>query len=247
MLKNYLKIILRNYKQNKFYSFLNIFGLAIGLALVFLILLYVRHETSYDAYNKKADRIFRVLTHNNNLDWKGPGTSCLLPPVLREEYPEIEVVAQTRGIVVEIEFNEKFEQNYFVCVDPDILDILTLDLVYGSPENALIEPFDILLSETRAAKHFPDENPVGKILTVRMYGETIDFTVKGVLKNVPSNSTFSMPFLVKLEVADKFFQFINSRYGNVEVENSSTNLNSKGASLPILNLFQVCSINFIVF
>ncbi len=223
MLKNYLKIVLRNFKNNKIYSFINIFGLAIGLALVFLIVLYVRHETSYDAYNKNADRIFRVLTHNNNLDWKGSGTSCLLSPVLREEYPEIEVVAQIRGITVEIEHNEIFEQNYLNCIDPEILDILTLDFVYGSRENALTEPYDILLSETRAAKHFPDENPVGKILPVRMYGETIDFTVKGVLKNVPTNTTFIMPFLVKLEVADKFFQFINSRYGNAEIENSYSN------------------------
>ncbi len=213
MFKNYVKIILRNFKKNKLYSFLNIFGLAIGLALVFLIVLYIRHETSYDAYNKKAERISRVLTIRKDLDWITPGTSYLLAPILRDEYPEVETVARTRAIGVEIEHNEIFEQNYFVCVDPDILDILTLDFVYGSRENALTDPYDILLSETRAAKHFPGENPVGKIIPVRMYGETIDFTVKGVLKNVPKNSTFWMPFLVNIDIAKRFFRFIQNRYG----------------------------------
>ncbi len=224
MLKNYLKIVLRNFKRNKIFSFLNIFGLAIGLALVFLIVLYVRHETSYDTYNKKADRINRVLTHRKDLDWIEPGTSYLLTPVLREEYPEVEAVARIRAIGVEIEHNEIFEQNYFNCVDPDILDILTLEFVYGSRENALTDPYDILLSETRAAKHFPGENPVGKILPARMYGETIDFTVKGVLKNVPTNSTFMMPFMVNIDIADKFFQFIISRYGSDDSE-ENWNLN----------------------
>ncbi|MDO9576285.1 MAG: ABC transporter permease [Candidatus Cloacimonadales bacterium] len=213
MLKNYFKIFLRNFKKNKFYSMLNIFGLAIGLALVFLIVLYVRHETSYDAYNVKADRIYRALTIRKDVDWITPGTSCLLAEVLRDEYPDVEAVARTRSINVEIEFNDKLESNYFVCVDPEILDILTLEFVHGSRENALTEPYDILLSETRATKHFPDENPVGKILPVELYGETINFTVKGVLKNVPRNSTFFMPFLVNLDIADKFFIFINSRYG----------------------------------
>ncbi|MCD4796500.1 MAG: ABC transporter permease, partial [Candidatus Cloacimonetes bacterium] len=168
---------------------------------------------SYDTYNKKSDRISRVLTIRKDLDWITPGTSYLLAPVLRDEYPEVETVARSRGIGVEIEYNEIFEQNYFNCVDPDILDILTLEFVYGSRNNALIEPYDILLSETRAAKHFPGENPVGKIIPVRMYGETIDFTVKGVLKNVPDNSTFRMPFLVNIDIAKKFSQFIQNRYG----------------------------------
>jgi len=216
MLKNYFKIFLRNLKKNKVYSFLNIFGLAISLALVFLIVLYIRHETSYDAYNKKADRIYRVLTHRKDLDWIEAQTSYLLAPVLRDEYPEVEAVARIRGIYVEIEHNEIFESNFFNCIDPDILDILTLEFVYGSRENALAEPYDILLSETRAAKYFPDENPVGKIIPVSMYGETIDFTVKGVLKNVPTNSTFWMPFLVNIDVAKKFSQFIYQRYEGVD-------------------------------
>jgi len=129
MIKNYFKIFLRNLKKNKGYSFLNIFGLSVSLALVFLIVLYVRHETSYDAYNKKADRIYRVLTHKEDLDWITPGTSYLLAPVLRDEYPEVEAVARTRGIAVEIESNEIFESNFFNCVDSDILDILTLEFV----------------------------------------------------------------------------------------------------------------------
>jgi len=218
MIKNYFKIFLRNLKKNKGYSFLNIFGLSVSLALVFLIVLYVRHETSYDAYNKKADRIYRVLTHKEDLDWITPGTSYLLAPVLRDEYPEVEAVARTRGIAVEIESNEIFESNFFNCVDSDILDILTLEFVYGSRENALTEPYDILLSETRAAKYFPDENPVGKIIPVKMYGATIDFTVKGVLKNVPTSSTFAKPFLVNIDVAKKFFQFIHQRYAGVDYE-----------------------------
>jgi len=218
MIKNFFNIFFRNLRKNKVYSFLNIFGLAISLALVFLIVLYVRYETSCDAYNKKADRIYRVLTHRKDLDWLEPGTSYLLAPVLRDEYPDVEAVARTRGIAAEIEFNEEFEWNFFNCVDPEILDILTLEFVYGSRENALAEPYDILLSETRAAKYFPDENPVGKILSAKICGEIIDFTVKGVLKNAPTNSTFLKPFLVNIDIAKKFFQFIHQRYdtGNYE-------------------------------
>jgi putative ABC transport system permease protein len=220
MLRNYFKIFLRNLKKNPIYSILNILGLAIGLALIFLIVLYVRQETSYDSYNEKADRIYRALTIRKDVDWITPGTSYLLADVLRDEYPEVEAIARTRGVRVEIEFNDKLESNYFNCVDPEILDILTLEFVYGSRENALTEPYDILLSETRAAKHFPDENPVGKILSVELYGETINFTVKGVLKDPPKNTTFPIPFLVNLDIAEKFFNFINSRYGADGAEES---------------------------
>lgn len=218
MLKNYLKIFLRNLRKNKVYSILNILGLSLSLALVFLIVLYVRIETTYDSFNKKADRIYRVLTHRKDMDWIEPRTSFLLAPVLREEYPDVEAVARTRGIAVEIEHNDIFEWNFFNCVDPDIFNILTLEFVYGSRENALIEPYDILLSETRAAKYFPNENPVGKILSTKIYGETIDFTVKGVLKNAPTRSTFSKPFLVNIDIAKKFFQFIHQRYATGDYE-----------------------------
>jgi len=218
MVRNFLKIFLRNLKKNPLYSILNILGLAIGLALVFLIVLYIHHETSYDTYNKKADRIYRVLNHRKDMDWIEPGTSFLLAPVLRDKYPDVEAVARTRGIAAEIEFNEEFEWNFFNCVDPDIFDILTLEFVYGSRERALVEPYDILLSETRAAKYFPDENPVGKILSAKICGEIIEFTVKGVLKNAPTRSTFSKPFLVNIDIAKKFFQFIQQRYDTGDYE-----------------------------
>lgn len=213
MVKTYFTLFFRNLKKNLIYSVLNITGLAIGLSLVFLIVLYVRQETRYDSYNTKADRIYRAITNRKDVDWITPGTSCLLADVIRGEYPEAETVARTRGIRVELEFDGKFEPSFVNCVDPDILDILTFDFLYGTREDALTEPYDILLSETKAEQYFPGENPVGKIIPVRLYGEIIDFTVKGVLKKPPTNSTFPMPFLVNLDIADKFFNFINSRYG----------------------------------
>ena len=213
MLRNYYQVFLRNLKKSPIYSILNILGLAIGLALVFLIVSYVLQETSYDSYHEKADQIYRVLTIRKDVDWITPGTSYLLADVLRDEYPEVEAVGRTRGIRAEIEFDDKLETEYFNCVDADILKILTIEFLYGTRENALTEPYDILLSEKRAEKYFPNENPVGKIFSVKLYGEIINFTVKGVFRNIPENSTFSAQFLVNLDISENFFIFIYNRYG----------------------------------
>jgi putative ABC transport system permease protein len=194
MFRNYLKIALRNIRKHKGYSFINIAGLAIGVAACFLLFLWVKDELSYDRYHEKADRIFRVISQSeaegrvNRFAY----TPAPLRPALVNEFPGIEKAVRfgRNGFVVSYQ-NKRFrEQVYFT--DPEIFDVFTLPLVKGNPKNALKEPYSILISEDMSQKYFGDEDPSGKTITL---GERRDFRIMGVFKDIPHNSHFRFHFL----------------------------------------------------
>jgi putative ABC transport system permease protein len=213
MFKNYLKIAMRILKRYKAYSFINIAGLAIGLACCLLILLYVQYERSYDRYQENADHIYRVV---EELDFFGNKshmaiTPAPFAPAMKNEFPEVKDSVRfmkgnfSEGKVLVTHGTDNYYEDKWYFADHSVFKIFTFPLVKGDPKTALLEPFTVVLSEEKARKYFGDEDPVGKILTLNDQYSQSDFTVKGVLEEIPKNSHFRFDFLASFSTIDKRF------------------------------------------
>jgi putative ABC transport system permease protein len=200
MLWNYFKIAFRNLIKNKIYSFINIAGLAIGLAAFILIATYIKNELSYDTAHARAERIYRPVEIQHH---PGVGTQHVavtmapLGPALETDFPEVASAVRIRpmyGTVCQVG-DQGFYENGISLVDSSIFDIFTIPLIEGDPQTVLKEPFSMILSEESANKYFGDENPVGKIITVHHYFGTDEFKITGVMKNYPENSHLNFTML----------------------------------------------------
>ncbi len=210
MLKNYLKIALRNIRRHKSYSFINIAGLAIGMAVCILILMFVRDELSYDTHHEHKDRIYRIERQWFAADGSVRSELCSVAPsfipLLEEEFPEMEHVARMVGngdtLVTFGENNFVEERLYFA--EDDIFEVFTIPMIKGNPQTALKDPNCIVLSESMVRKYFGDEDPMGKVMKVGSSGE--DYQVTGVIKDVPENSHLHFDFLAS-------YMTLKGRYG----------------------------------
>ncbi len=178
MLANYIKTALRNILRNKGFSFINIFGLAIGVALFTLIMLFVQHEYSYDQFHDKKDRIYRLESGEWGMLGPAYGTD------IRLNFPEVENVvridARFHNPVVKIDDN-RFHLDHLILADPSLFDVFTYPLIHGDPETALNDPFSIVLTESTAKRFFDTANPVGK--TLHLFNQW-DMTVTAIMKDV---------------------------------------------------------------
>ncbi|MFC2161533.1 ABC transporter permease [Acidobacteriota bacterium] len=195
MLKNYIKTAFQNIKKHKGYSFINIFGLAIGISCCLLILLYVKQELSYDNIYSQTDKIYRVATEVTRHDRVSRIAASPTPlgPALKNEFPEIEHT--TRLFLADqvlIEFEEKqILEDEVIYADPNFLTVFPFKLIEGDANHLLDTPNSMLLTSSAAEKYFGDKNPLGKIMLVN--NEEV-FTVKGVIEDVPFNSHFHFDF-----------------------------------------------------
>ncbi|UCC41020.1 MAG: ABC transporter permease [Candidatus Aminicenantes bacterium] len=195
MIKNYLKIALRNIKRHKGYSFINIVGLAIGMACCILILLWVQDELSFDRFHENAADIYRVIQDINFTDhsttWaitQGP-----LAPSLKKDFPEIINATRITWRGSRLTYGEKSFDERVGMADGSIFEMFTFPLVKGDATTALSDPRSIVLTEETAEKYFGTEDPLGK--TIKADGR-YDFLVTGVMKNVPRNSHLQFDFLI---------------------------------------------------
>ena len=198
MLKNYLKISLRTLQKYKGYAFINVFGLAIGLACCLLIVLFVRDELNYDRFHENADRTYRIVRQEGQL---APSVTVAAPlaPALATTFPEVEHATRmfhywftpllSRG-------DEGFYEDRIFFTDGAFFDVFDFTLLRGNAASALREPFSILLTETMARKYFGDEDPIGQTLTMNA---AHPFTVTGILEDPPRTSHFTFDFLAAIE------------------------------------------------
>ncbi|MFC1724477.1 ABC transporter permease [candidate division KSB1 bacterium] len=206
MFKNYLKTALRNIKRHKGFSIINILGLAIGMTCTILIFLWVYDEISTDKFHKNDNCLYqitsRVLISGEWQTW--PGAPPAIGPAIKEEYPEIVNTARLNNIAnnVLVTYKEKRFIEPIQAGDISLLEMFTFPLVKGSIETVKNDRYSIFITEKIAEKYFGDENPIGKVLLI---DNSLNFTVKGVLKNIPDNSTIKFDFLVPLENLDNFY------------------------------------------
>jgi putative ABC transport system permease protein len=202
MLKNYLKIALRNLFKYKVYSIINIFGLSVGLACCILIMLFIRDELNYDKFHKNADQIYRVVVEFKYRDRPDhfAQTQAPLAPALLNEFPEVlNAVRFARRSEELIASKEKyFWEKGLMLADPSIFEVFTFPLIKGDSKTALNDPNSIVITQRMAQKYFSDEDPIGKILKIGDEGVK-DYKVTGILKNIPSNSQLQFDFLISFE------------------------------------------------
>jgi putative ABC transport system permease protein len=204
MFKNFIHTLLRSMLRHKGFSFINIAGLAIGLAACIIILLFIVDELSYDRFHEKADRIYRVTTAGvfGNNEFAGTYTAAPLAKALCDDYAEVEhatrMMARNNRLV---SYEEKsFIENRFFYADSSVFDVFTIPLVAGDPNTALNKPNTIVITETMAAKYFEDEDPIGKTLSVDDAGQ--NYMVTGVCRDIPSNSHFRFDFMASMITTD---------------------------------------------
>ena len=196
MIRNYLKIALRNLMKYKFISFINLFGLTVGLTCCLLILTYILHEISYDRFHPHADRTYRVTRVFNNPETGSVSLtlSTIAPafgPLLRNDFPEIESMTRTlNNGTAAIRYEEKMfnEQNTYFA-DDRFFDFFKMDLTKGNPAKSLADPYSVVMSEEMAKKYFGNEEPLNKVIRINL-GNYFDFKVTGVFKPLPSNTHF---------------------------------------------------------
>ncbi|MTI22354.1 ABC transporter permease [Fulvivirga sp. RKSG066] len=212
MLKNYIKIAFRTIAKQRAYAFINIFGLAVGMAATILILLFVQDELSYDEYHTKSDQIYRVSREWLNAEGE---TSlhlghCAPPfgPLLQNDFEGIIEEAVRIGsaysplIVYE---NKRIEENKFYLADANVFKVFSWDLIEGDPETALVEPGTVVLTESSAKKYFGEENAMGKELMFNNFGMSFPLKVTGITKDVPLNSHFTWDIMGSFATIERAF------------------------------------------
>ncbi len=202
MLISYLTIAFRNLLKNKTYSFINIFGLALGLACVFLILQYLKQELSYDRFHANAENIYRITWEDENPQTRVPHP---MAQAMVQDFAEVESAVSLTplwgpGLIREtfsirnLEKDIRYDESNVLAVDSTFFDVFTFPLIKGDPETALKNPGGILISESMAKKYFGDTDPIGKHLGVNDEKELVE--VIGVFNDVPPNSHFYFDILV---------------------------------------------------
>ena len=198
MFKFYLKTAVRNLYKFKTISSINIIGLSVGMAVCILLMLYVQDELSFDRYHRYSDRIFRILENDQ------PYISPQVSEIVSANFPEIE--SSARILVRDqcmIQYKEKqFIERQFTYADPNLFSIFSFELMKGNPATVLKRPFSIVISETIAHKYFGNEDPIGKVLRLE---NKHDYTITGVMEEIPHNSHFRYDILATLAGSRQVF------------------------------------------
>ena len=229
MFRNYSIVAWRNLVKKKAYSFINIFGLGLGIACCVLIFMFVKDELSYDNYHAKKDRIYRVIHGESAADSKGGPSlypywvwgNAPIGQALKGDFPEIDKVVQFSGradILLTHEDNMYQEEGVFF-MDSTAFDVFSWHLLKGNPKTALAAPFSIVLTESTARKYFGDEDPMGKTLKgSESAGRSNagDYTVTGILADVPLNSHFRFNALLSMSTFRKARPQVFDAWGYVD-------------------------------
>lgn len=211
--------------NNRPYSFINIAGLAIGLACFLLICLYIVDEISYDRYNTKADRIARV---NTDINFGGGNlhialSSDVMGELLKKDYPEVEQYTRifTFGASQLIKKNAEFiNETKAAYVDPSFFEMFTMPVIEGQTNNILSEPNTVVVTQSTAKKYFGNTDVVGKNLEIKSGETTVPYKIISVIKDIPANSHFQFDILYSMKN-------VNYKWGGVVATNFYTYLQFK--------------------
>lgn len=214
MLKNYFKIALRSLLRHKATSFINIFGLAVGIASCLLILLFVQDELSYDRYNKDADRIYRIAKDFVNDDGSrlpDATTPPALAPAMQKNIPEVAHVTRVfpgwgSKTLIQNGEDKKFLEERVFRVDSSFFDVFTVPFIQGSAATAFKEPNSVVITESTAKRYFGSEDPLHKLLRT----DRGDARITGIVRDVPEQAHIHYDFLFSIR---KFSGDIDQAWG----------------------------------
>jgi putative ABC transport system permease protein len=197
---NYFKTAFRNLIKNKSYAFISIFGLAIGMAVCILLLLYVKNELSYDRFNKNTDHIYRLCQQQH--PFQAPQTAKLLADNLPEIKDYARILVRGKTIVQYKDKRYLEKEDAFALADASLFRIFSFKFKRGDPEKALQPPFTAVVSESLARKYFGDENPIGQVIKL---DNELNVTITGVMEDMPQNSHFRYELIASLTNAETVF------------------------------------------
>ncbi len=192
MLNNLIRYSLRSFKRQRAYLIINIAGLSIGIACSLLIALFVIHEASYDRYNDKKDRIFRLILNGKigGQEIIGAFTSATMGPTMLREFPEVEDFLRMTGrgpTIVKYE-DLTFTEDHLIEADSSFFNFFSIPVIKGDPSSLLNAPGRIVLSESTAQRIFGNEDPIDKVLKIG--SDTAGHTISGIMADIPANSHF---------------------------------------------------------
>jgi len=240
MVKQYFKITVRNLRRNKSISFVNITGLAAGIASATLIFLWIQNQLSYDQFHEKKDRVYQVF-NRSTVDGKVEAwsrTPIVMGPALQTEYPQVEKAVRMNWVgafVLKTKQKKLLTQGFFT--DPGFFDMFSFQLISGDKKTALANTHSIILTEKLAHKLFGDADPVGKSIKV---DSTSNFMVTGVLKDLPNNTMFRFEYLVPWSYM-KEVGWDNSNWDNYAVQTFvllKKGATEAGANAAIRNIYR---------
>jgi putative ABC transport system permease protein len=237
MFKNYIKTAFRSLYKNKGFTAINILGLALGLATCLLIVFYVVDELSYDRYNTKADRIYRV-NEDLKLGENKVQYAVAMPPLaktLKAEYPYVEDATRIKraGTTHVKKGSINIVENNVAFADASIFNVFTLPMISGDPKTALLDPSTVVITESIAKKYFNTTNVVGKFI---LFNDHENFKVTGVIKDIPKQSHFNFDFLVSLESYpdSRSNEWLRSDYNTYVLLKNAKDHEKLAASFPAL-------------
>jgi putative ABC transport system permease protein len=219
MLRNFFTTALRSLKKNLGFSVINILGLSIGLACSVLIMVFVWHELSYDKYNVKAERIYRIAQKAliGNTQINQTWTPAPMPEALYKEFPEVEAVTRiTEAENQTVNFNERvFIEKQGWIADSSLFDVFTFRFIKGIPKAALAKPNMVVITQSMAFKYFGNDDPIGKVLVMSDNSSSQNYEVSAVIEDVPDNSHFHFDFIISLVSFKGFYdsqQWFNNNF-----------------------------------
>jgi putative ABC transport system permease protein len=202
MIRNYLKIAFRNLTKYKFISFINLFGLTVGLTCCLLIFIFILHEVSYDKYQPNAERVYRVTRSFNNSETGAVSLnlSTVAPPfgpLLQNDFKEIENMTrllQNGNIAIRYKDKMVNESNAYFA-DDKFFDFFKVDVLKGNPQRSLTDPYSVMMTDETAKKYFGNEDPMNKVIMMN-FGNYYSFKVTGIYKPFPSNTHFHPDLMI---------------------------------------------------
>lgn len=209
MLKNHLKIAIRNLVRNKVTGFINIFGLALGIACCLLILMYVTDEKSYDQWLPDSERIYRVAMDISNAQGEQmlfAPTAGPLAPVLKD-YPQVEQATRlvnpfSESVQISSGKDKIFYETGFYWADPNIFEVFPFEFLAGLPTNALQAPYDLVLTREMVEKYFSVKEDFGRLIGQSIKRDTTAYRITGVIENIPHNTSFKPDFIASLKESE---------------------------------------------
>lgn len=236
MFSNYFKTTLRNLWRNKGFSAINIIGLAVGLATCLLIVLFVIDELSYDRWNKKADRIYRLdaeINFGGNHMFLAVAPPLAGPSML-QDYPEVKRYTRFRyanNLLIR-KGDQNLREESVIYADSSVFDVFTLPMVSGDPRTALTEPHSMVISEKIARKYFNNVNVAGRVLTIN---DSIQYKVAGVIRDMPTQSHFRYDIflpMMQLQSSRAADEWLSHNFNTYVLLKDDADAAKLGAKLP---------------